>query len=159
MPRFVKLAAATAALALALPLATAQAAPAAAVHIEAQTSFLYEGVSGGPFTATGPAVDAGLICATGQTIDVFAKPAGYQSHGGWLNLIIVKAFTCDDGSGAFLVKLEVRLGAHGDHYGWVIMDGEGDYASLRGAGTGYGASPLGDYDVLDVYDGVVTNPG
>jgi len=157
--RSIKVAAALAALALALPLATTQAAPALAVHIDVETSFIDGGpVSGGPFTATGPAVDAGLICPTGSTIDVAGKVAGYQSMGGWVSLIVVKEFTCDDGSGAFLVKLEVRLDARGDHFAWVILDGTDAYARLHGAGTGYGADPQGAYDVLDVYDGMVTNP-
>jgi hypothetical protein len=158
--RSIKVAAAAAALALALPLVTVQAAPAMAVHIDVETAFFDGGpVSGGPFTATGPAVDAGLICPTGSTIDVGSKASGYQSAGGWVSLIVVKAFTCDDGSGAFLVKLEVRLDARGDHFSWVILDGTDAYAQLHGAGRGYGAEPLGDYDVLDVYDGMVTNPG
>ena len=159
MRRSIRLALAAAALALALPLATVQAAPARAVHIDVETSLLDpSGLSGGPFTATGPAVDAGLICPSGDTIDVFAKAAGYQSGKGWVNLTVVKEFTCGDGSGAFLVKLQVRLDKHGDHYAWAIVAGTGAYGHLQGAGTGYGAAPLGDYDVLDVHEGMVADP-
>lgn len=143
---------------LALPLATVQAAgtPALAVHIEVETSFISEGISGGPFTATGPAVDAGLICPTGDTIDVLTAAMGYQSPGDSLSLFVVKEFTCENGD-AFFVKLEVRLDQRGDHYSWATNKGTGDYAFLRGAGRGYGDEPEGDYDVLDVYNGYVTN--
>jgi hypothetical protein len=157
--RSISLAAAAAALALALPLATVQAAPAMAVHIDVETSGIdTAGVSGGPFTATGPAVDAGLICPTGDTIDVDAKAAGYQSATGRVSLTVVKEFTCRDGTGTFLIKLQVRLDKHGDHYAWAVLAGTSTYDRLRGAGTGYGAAPLGDYDLLDVYDGMVVNP-
>jgi hypothetical protein len=151
--------AAALALALALPLATAQAAPALGVHIAVETSFIDGGPeSGGPFTATGPAVDAGLICPGGDTHDVFGKTAGYQSEKG-LNILLVKEFTCADGSGAFFVKLQVRLDARGDRFAWAILEGTEDHDTLHGAGTGYGDYPSdGEYDVLDVYDGMVTNP-
>jgi hypothetical protein len=159
VPRSIKLAAAAAAIALALPLTTAQAAPAMAIHIDVETSFIDGGpTSGGPFSAAGPAVDAGLICPAGDTIDVFSKAAGYQSGKGWLSLTVVKEFTCGDGSGAFLIKLEVRLDQHGDHFAWAIVAGTGAYDALHGAGTGHGAAPQGDYDVLDVYGGMVANP-
>lgn len=156
MRRAITLGVAAAALAVALPLATVQAAPALAVHIDVETSIAE---TGGPFTASGPAVDAGLICPSGDTSDVFAKASGYQSSTGGVSLIVVKEFTCDDASGAFLAKLEVRLDGRGDHFRWNIVQGSGAYAALHGAGTGYGAPPEGDYDVLDVYDGMLANPG
>jgi hypothetical protein len=154
--RSIKIAAVSAALALALPLATVHAAPARAVHIEVETTIGADNVSGGPFTASGPAVDAGLICPTGDTIDLFEGAAGYQSQTG-VNLFVVKEFSCPDGS-TFLVKLQVRLDGRGDQFAWSSREGTGEAAHLHGAGMGYGAEAAGAYDVLDVYDGMVANP-
>ena len=134
-----------------------QAAPARAVHIEVQTSGFSGGLSGGPFTATGPAVDAGLICPAGDTIDAAgASASGYQS-GRAVNLTVVKHFTCPDGD--FWIKLQVRLDARGDHFTWGIVDGTGVYAQLHGAGTGYGDYEAYPGGVLDVYDGVISAGG
>ena len=114
------------------------------------------GPTGGPFVASGPAVDAGLVCPTGTTIDVGAKAAGFQSQAG-VNLLVVKAFDCDDLSGSFIVKLQVRLDSRGDNFAWVVVNGDGAYARLRGAGDGYGI-PFGtgpDVGVDDFYLGAL----
>jgi hypothetical protein len=149
-----RLAAVTAALFLVMPVATAQATPPLDVNFEVQTSFIDEGpLSGGPFTASGPAVDAGLVCAAGDTIDNdLPQAAGYQSERG-VNLLIVKHFSCTDASGEFWIKLQVRIDARGDDFTWAIVDGTGDYERLRGTGSGLGV-PAGD-DILDLYDGAV----
>jgi hypothetical protein len=105
------------------------------------------------FTASGPAVDAGLVCAAGDTIDNdLPSAAGYQSERG-ANLQIVKHFSCADESGDFRIKLQVRLDARGDNFTWAIVDGTGDYERLRGAGSGTGEPTT--YGVLDLYDGGV----
>jgi hypothetical protein len=104
----------------------------------------------GTFTATGPAVDAGIVCPMGTTLDIFDKAAGYQSQTG-INFQSVKIFTCDDGSGTFFVKLQVRVDEKGDNFNWNIIDGTGAYERLHGTGSGYGEYT--DYGVLDLYDG------
>ena len=40
---------------------------------------------------------------------------------------------------------------------WKVVDGTGDYASLRGTGSGVGLLPTGGepYDILDLYSGKV----
>jgi hypothetical protein len=138
----------------------AAASPPQAVHIEVKTSFdPNTDLSGGPFTASGPAVDAGLVCAAGDATDVApGKVAAWQSPAGrGINIQIVKQFACDGDGPTFLVKLQVRLDfANGtDSFQWVVVGGSGAYANLHGSGSGcgdYAAYPSG---VLDVYDGGV----
>jgi len=108
------------------------------------------GPSFGPFTATGPAVDAGIVCASGDTIDVFGKASGFQSQTG-VNVQVVKLFTCDDGSGDFLVKLQARIDNKGDNFNWNILGGTGSYDKLHGTGKGIGL-PIAE-GVLDLYTG------
>lgn len=90
----------------------------------------------GPFVATGAAVDDGVVCGTGEVSTTFAKAAGFQSNRGF-NLTVGKEFTCDDGSGAFSAKLQVRIDARGVSFNWVITGGTGDYEDLRGVGSGF----------------------
>ena len=125
-----------------------------AVNFEVPTEFGPGGTgpSFGPFTATGPAVDAGLICPSGDTIDIYGRVTGFRSITG-INFHIVKRFTCDDGSGDFFVKLEVRADRKGDNFNWMIIDGTGIYENLHGTGQGVGIPA--DYGVLDLYEGVV----
>ena len=163
MRKSIRLAAATAALFFIFPMTTVQATTPLAVHIEVQTSIDEStGLSGGPFTATGPAVDAGLICPTGDATDVApGKVAAWRSPvGRGLNILVVKQFSCADDGPTFLVKLQVRLDvAKGtDNFQWIVVDGSGAAASLRGSGTGIGVYPTvpdPPYGVLDVYDGGV----
>jgi hypothetical protein len=153
MRRSFRLAAAAAALALVLPLASTQATTPADVSFVVPTTFPPAGgPTLGPFTASGPAVDAGLVCPAGDTIDVGAMASGFRSRTG-VNFHVVKLFTCGDGTGSFLVKLEVRIDRRGDNFNWVILDGEGAYETLRGTGVGTGTPIPGG--VLDAYDGEV----
>jgi len=129
--------------------------PPAAVQFEVETTFGPDGApSFGPFTATGPAVDQGLVCPNGDTIDVFGKVSGFQSPKGGLNFQVVKQFTCGDGSGEFFVKLQVRVDWMGDNFNWAITGGTGKYEDLHGTGQGIGLNVIPD-GVLDVYTGKV----
>jgi hypothetical protein len=153
MRRSIRVAAATAALFLVLPVATVQATPPLAVEFEVETSFIGGGpVSGGPFTASGAAVDAGLICAAGDTIDYGIPLATAFQSGIRLNIHIVKQFSCTDGSGDFWLALNVGIDARGTHFVWSVMDGTGDYERLHGTGSGVGL-PGDGFDVLDLYSG------
>ena len=88
---------------LAVPVASAGATPPSDVTIEVDTLFAGTGV----FTASGPAVDDGVVCASGDTVDGSSKISG---NGKWgFNIQVVKEFTCDDESGSFLVKLQARV--------------------------------------------------
>jgi hypothetical protein len=138
----------------------ASAAPVAAssppldVKIEVTTVFPPEGPSYGPFVATGPAVDAGLICPSGDTIDVASSVSGWQSGRG-LNFSILKQFTCADGSGTFVAKLQVRSDFRGDYANWIIFSGTGNYASLLGSGKLVGIYFEDGSGILDIYTGQV----
>jgi hypothetical protein len=136
--------------ALAAPTAPAGATPPSGVEIEADT--LLAGT--GTFTATGAAVDDGVLCASGDTLDVFGKRSGMGPKG--FNVQVVKEFTCADGSGSFLVKLQVKVFSAGpvlSSFNWVVMDGDGAYSDLHGSGDGVGLPPNPGFDILDVYAG------
>ena len=155
MRKLLMLTSLTTILLLALPVSPAAAASIPlAVNFEVHTEFGSDGTgpSFGPFTATGPAVDDGLICPRGDTIDIYGRVTGFRSVKG-MNFHIIKRFTCADGSGDFLVKLEVRIDQKGDNFNWMIIDGTGNYDNLHGTGQGIGLPA--DYGVLDLYKGVV----
>lgn len=127
----------------------AGATPPSDVQFEVETDF---GPS--PFTASGPAVNAGLVCASGTVENVFFQASGFQSNSA-VNFQIVNRFTCYEAPfGEFFVKLQVRLLLDGSPatFTWNVVDGTGGYEDLHGAGTGAGL-PCGTCFVLDVYDG------
>ena len=97
-------------------------------------------------------MDAGIICPSGDVIDTFFKATGFQSQTG-MNIQVVKLFTCADGSGAFLVKLQVRLDRRGANFNWNMLGGTGAYQKLHGTGSGIGIP--GPDSILDLYDGQV----
>jgi hypothetical protein len=122
-----------------------------AVHFDVPTTFA------GPnfFTASGAAVDAGVVCTDGDVIDLFNKASGFQSGLG-INFQVVKEFRCEDGSGSFIVKLQARLDfrAGTDNFAWVIVGGSDAYTDLHGSGSGVGIDPAPEF-IHDVYDGGV----
>jgi hypothetical protein len=87
----------------------------------------------GPFTASGSAVDEGLICAAGNTVNVRLSNTGWQSWRAY-SFHVWKEFTCADGSGTFIVKLEGRWEGEGGSGTWMILKGTGEYANLHGTG-------------------------
>lgn len=142
--------AAVAAFLLVAGAAPAGATPPSNVEIEADSLFAGTGV----FTASGPAVDDGVICASGDTVDVFSKASGNGSKG--FNLQVIKLFTCDDESGSFLVKLQVKVFLAGpllSSFNWVVTGGDGVYTDLHGSGNGIGLPPNSGFDILDIYTG------
>jgi hypothetical protein len=139
MRKSMVLVAAFASLAVMLPTTVANASSPASVSIEIDTTLGPDGGSG-PFTASGSAIDDGLFCNSGHSFDAFSLEAG-QAQG--INLQVKKVLVCDDGSGAVLVKLQVRVDRKGNNYSWTIVDGIGDYARLRGSGQGSGEFTTG----------------
>jgi hypothetical protein len=97
----------------------------------------------GTFEATGPAVDAGLICATGTieyTEGPDEDPAAETVLWRWEDIL-----TCDDGSGAFRIGVDEYADVNGTSYGvWNIVSGTGAYEGLQGGG--------GTDSVIDSYD-------
>jgi hypothetical protein len=134
------------------------ALPAAAttpsdVAIEVESSLLGQP---GPFTASGSAVDDGLICDSGLVYDLTGKASGFSPTG--FNFSGIKGFDCADGSGGFAVNLQARIDFRkGVSFSWNVIDGVGAYEKLHGAGSGFGIPgvPCGNPNecILDVYDG------
>ncbi len=142
----------TLALFLALSVTPGEASsPPLAVTFEVQTTLSHP--NGGPFVATGPAVDAGIICSHGSTVDVDLKASGEESPT-TVNYQVHKKFTCaEPQTNTFVVKMQVRKG---NNYSWNIVEGTGNYERLRGTGQGQGTFVSGQsYDVLDVFRGAV----
>lgn len=88
------------------------------------------------FDATGPAVDAGLICATGTTRFADAPDSFVGGLWRWND-----EFTCDDGSGGFMLGADVFVVADGAEYGvWSFVSGTGDHEGLGGGGPSLSGS-------------------
>jgi len=106
----------------------------------------------GPFVASGPAVDDGVICAEGIVVDDSFKLTGFSPTG--FNWQGIKHFTCGDSSGEFFVNLQARIDFRkGTSFNWNVLSGIGDYEDLHGAGSGVGLEICGPDCVFDVYDG------
>ena len=145
LPRILVLAAVLL-LAFALP---AAATPPADVNITVESSLLG---APGPFAASGPAVDEGIVCAAGTVIDASGKVTGNSPTG--FNYQGIKQFICADGSGEFFVNLQARIDFRkGTTFNWNVLSGIGAYEDLHGAGSGVGLPGCGEDCVLDVYDG------
>ncbi len=154
MRRSIRVTVVTAALFLVFPVAVVQANPGLSVHFDVQTTL--NAPSGGPFIATGVAVDNGLVCPAGSTIDASYMWTGGQSKAGGSNYQVLKDFICDNESGSLLLKLQVRIDPNrGSTYSWTVVGGTGLYTSLRGSGTGYGLPT--EYGVNDLLFGTVHN--
>ena len=85
------------------------------------------------FVATGPAVDAGLICPTGTLAftNTGNTPTYEEAFDRWQD-----RYTCDDGSGTFILGADVFFDEPGGvNYGvWNIVSGTGAYETLTGGG-------------------------
>jgi hypothetical protein len=144
-----------AALSVVLTTTFVTAAPRLDAHIKVRTT-----LPAGPdvfdqFFASGPAVDAGLLCSTGH---VSTSPVDWSAPlggGTFAILSMIKYFVCDDGSGTFDVELRVRCDLlTGNTSGrWSVVAGTGNYANLTGYGGLLGIYRGSDNTVLDVYDG------
>lgn len=126
------------------------AAPPLAFHMEVDE--LVFG-SGEPFIASGPAVDAGIVCPTGTAEDIYGNASG-PPDGDFRVIYIVKHFHCADGSGTFVIKMSVMLDliTGTTTARWHFAGGSGVYGGLRGTGTLTG-TPSGPDTIFDVYDG------
>ncbi len=106
----------------------------------------------GAFTATGRG-----LCRAGQASTPFAAVSRTYPDGS-LDLVVVKMFVCDDGSGTFEMTLHVKLkalssGSFENNFRWLISDGTGSYEDLEGFGTGVGIGR--DGELIDIYTGRV----
>jgi len=98
--------------------------------------------STGTFIATGPAVEAGIICATGS-IDYTEDP---EPIGLGVLLRWEDIYTCEDNSGTFILGVDEYIVIEPAMYGiWNIVSGTGNYQSMNGGGGT--DSIFGDYDI------------
>jgi len=134
------------------------AASPESVNIVSHVTFNPDGPNYGDFGASGNAVDSGVICASGTFVDTGIRFAGYQSDRGIVQLQVVKEFTCDDGTGTFVVKLQIQANFDTgiESFTWVVLGGTGDYGSLRGSGGGSTVpnAPIGN---INTYEGFLLN--
>lgn len=116
----------------------AAAAPPEGVTIVSDVTFVEGGPNVGVFDATGAAVDSGTLCGSGTFEDQGIRFAGFPAQTGEVQLQVLKRFTCDDGSGTFDLKMQIKANFDTglETFQWVITGGTGDYATLRGSGTG-----------------------
>ncbi len=112
--------------------------------------------TGETFYASGPAVDAGVICPTGTQTDLINNTFG-PPKGDYRFLYIVKSFSCEDGTGTFFIKMRVKLELTTGNTTarWYFTDGSGAYNHIRGHGTLVGTPIVPGYSIMDVYDGIV----
>jgi hypothetical protein len=119
-------------------------APCAEAHADADVTGLFgepdalavhliEHHPTGTFTATGPAVDAGLVCAEG-TIGYTPNPDVDTPGVLWR---WEDEFTCSDGTGTFLLGVDVYIEDSSPMYfgAWNIVTGTGNYSDLQGGGA------------------------
>ena len=118
--------------------ASVGAASPQGVTVVSHVTFNPDGPNFGDFAASGAAVDNGTICAVGSFVDVGLRFAGFQGVHGLIQLQVLKQFTCDDGSGTFVEKLQIQanLDTGIESFTWVVLSGTGHYASLHGSGRG-----------------------
>ncbi|MFC2081683.1 hypothetical protein ACFLR0_00690 [Candidatus Bipolaricaulota bacterium] len=163
MRRRIVLAVLVAALSVVLVATSVLAAPMQVVHIVAPTDLV--GGTGAPalFTATGPAVTSGVLCATGTVLTgpiSSIGPMGQGSPQGAFSILSMdKLFICDDGSGTFTVELTVKLYITGPKanytFGsWKVVSGTGSYSGLKSSGGKLVGTPIiPGTSINDVYDG------
>lgn len=139
---------------LAVTISPASAAPPLAIHIEVDEMI---GDSGELFLASGPAVDAGLVCAYGKVYDLSVTIVGAPG-GKFTNLRVLKQFTCgDNNDNVFWIKMAVRLNnTTGETTArWQTTGGTGPYTTLHANGSLVGTPIVLGVSIHDVYDGHV----
>jgi len=89
-----------------------------------------------PFVASGPAVDAGLLCESGDIYDFDVHP-NFTKHG--LIWHSNRTFICDDGSGEFTLRTMSNIKFYDDGSvrnkgNWNVLNGFDQYQKLHGTG-------------------------
>lgn len=75
------------------------------------------------FVATGPAVEAGLICPIGTADWVDGHENRWEDE-----------YVCDDGTGTFIAGADIHIAGERLYESWTIVSGTGAYANLTGGG-------------------------
>jgi hypothetical protein len=98
------------------------------------TIFNQNGFNYGTFTASGDAVDNGVVCGAGSFVDTFLKIVGFQS-GRAVQITVDKTYTCPNGT--FFVKMQIHANSDGtEQFTWIVNGGTGAYVDLHGSGSG-----------------------
>ncbi len=105
----------------------------------------------GTFSASGPAVEAGLLCQAGTVQDLEHRYGG-PPDGQVLAFSVLKRFTCNDGSGTFELRLNGLVTSNSCTAHWIIASGDGPYSGLLGNG-GFSCLWLSSDLVQDTYSG------
>jgi hypothetical protein len=123
-------------------IASAAGAPRAAepVEIVAHTT--------GPVSAFESTLEG---CTTGVVTDAGVH-ATFTPWGGVFNGD--KVFTCASGDDGFTLRLKARFGAEGSTGTWVVVEGYGSFAGLKGSGTLVGTR-IGEAQIDDAYTGIL----
>ncbi|MDH3298616.1 MAG: hypothetical protein OEM96_10110 [Gemmatimonadota bacterium] len=143
------------------------AAPASAtkpldVEIDLTTYFAEPpALASGTFEASGPAVEAGLMCSEGTKQDLFPeKWAGSSSI--VQNGQVITEFTCTDepfAGDTFVIKaqmhIDISAGPPTWVVNWVVKGGTGAFTDLHGNGAGSGNLIFDPFPVgaADLYSG------
>jgi len=107
------------------------------VSITSHMKFNFPDPNTGDFTTSGAATESGLICSSGTVLDVGLVFSGFESKTGQVQILVRKLFTCADGSGTILVKIQVHANPDGtETFTWVVLGGTGAYQNLHGSGQG-----------------------
>jgi len=138
---------------LVFSVSSAFAAAPLALHIEVDEVFTQDSET---FTASGQAVESGLVCGTGAVSE--SSFVGRGRHGAnVLILFVTKHFTCGDDSGSFDIKMVVLLDNTTSYTtaSWHVAGGTGDYEKLVGSGSLVGTPIVLGVSIHDVYDGQI----
>ena len=137
---------------LALSVSVAPAAASAPENVTIVSEMSLSAASG-TFDASGPAVDAGVMCAQGDVYDLQYRAAGFQSNR-LMNLFVHKLFVCADGTGTFEMDLNVRIVFSPPETTaiWRVVDGDSSYLRLHGNGK-LTAFPVNEDILIDTYTG------
>ena len=135
----------------AITVSTVFAAPPLDVHIQVDELIGGLGVDE-PFTASGSAVDAGLICAAGMVQDVSVSTSG--APGAPYRIIhVLKRFSCEGGTFDVTMVVRLDLGTHETTARWRVVSGTGDYVDLHGNGSLVGTPIVPGASIHDDYYG------
>jgi hypothetical protein len=100
------------------------------------------------FTATG-----GVVCSSGTVSNAWVRFVGYQNGSG-VQILIDKYFECADGTFDILLRVSLDFSTCDTVATWSVLDGNGAYERLRGAGSLTGTSSCDD-TILDAYVGAM----
>lgn len=96
-----------------------------------------EGYISGTFTASGPAVKAGLMCPEGETFNLWGHATPKNSDGSY-TFHIIKLLTCSETESEddwFIMKLEGKSNDETGTFNWNVWKASGIFDKLHGTGN------------------------